>query len=109
MGRQENCELLATKTIVPDTARPLYSHCAIIEAPSDLPDGEYEVEFAGEVASTMRQRGCWTVGQTLPHSHSELAALMVAGNVPVGRPLNRSTQHERQAHGEDSQQPQNQT
>ena len=52
MGREAACELLATKNVVAEASRPVYSHCAVIEAPTDLPDGEYEVYFAGETQGT---------------------------------------------------------
>jgi hypothetical protein len=71
MGREAVCELLATKTVLPEASRAVYSHCAIIEAPSDLPDGDYEVEFAGEVAVTSLRDGSWMVGRLLPHTYSE--------------------------------------
>jgi hypothetical protein len=71
MGREAVCELLATKTVLAEASRAVYSHCAIIEAPSDLPDGDYEVEFAGEVAVTTLRGGSWLVGRILPHTYSE--------------------------------------
>lgn len=71
MGRQAPCELLATKILTPESPRPAYSHCAVIEAPTDLPDGEYEVEFGDEVAATRLHNGCWTVGSPLPHTYAE--------------------------------------
>lgn len=74
MGREAVCELLATKTVVPEATQAIYSHCAIIEAPQDLPDGDYEVEFAGEVAIVSRRSGFWLVGQILPHTYAEAAA-----------------------------------
>jgi hypothetical protein len=73
MGREVSCELLATKTVLPETTRPIYSHCAVIEAPRDLPDGDYEAEFAGEVAVVTRRGGSWMVGRLLPHTYSEAA------------------------------------
>lgn len=74
MGREAACELLATKTVVPEATQAIYSHCAIIEAPLDLPDGDYEVEFAGEVAIASRRGGSWLVGRILPHTYAEAAA-----------------------------------
>lgn len=76
MGREERCELLATKSALAEDGHPAYSHCAIIEAPVDMPDGEYEIEFGGEVAYTRRFNGYWTVGQTLPHTHAELTSFI---------------------------------
>jgi hypothetical protein len=74
MGHEAACELLATKTVVPEAARAVYSHCAVIEAPRGLPDGDYEVEFAGEVAITSLRNGAWMVGRILPHTYSEAAS-----------------------------------
>jgi hypothetical protein len=71
MGREAICELLATKTVLADASKAIYSHCAIIEAPTDLPDGDYEVEFAGEVAVTALRDGSWMVGRILPHTYQE--------------------------------------
>ena len=71
MGRESVCELLATKTVLSEATRAVYSHCAIIEAPLDLPDGDYEVEFAGEVAVTSLRGGSWLVGRILPQTYSE--------------------------------------
>jgi hypothetical protein len=73
MGREAPCEVLATKSVVPETSRPIYSHCAVIEAPADLPDGDYEVEFSGEVAITRLQEGCWQVGSVMPRTYADAA------------------------------------
>jgi hypothetical protein len=78
MGREAACELLATKTVVPETTQPIYSHCAIIEAPHNLPDGEYEVEFSGEVAVTRLHEGCWQVGRVMPKTYAEAASFFAA-------------------------------
>jgi hypothetical protein len=78
MGREAACELLATKTVLAEASRPVYSHCAIIEAPTDLPDGDYEVEFAGEVAVTTLREGCWMVGRILPHTFAETKSFYAA-------------------------------
>lgn len=73
MGHQSECELLATKSVLPGAGRPTYSHCAVIEAPSDLPSGDYEVEFEGEVAVTRLQDGCWHVARVMPRTYAEAA------------------------------------
>jgi hypothetical protein len=78
MGQQAPCELLATKTVVPEASRPIYSHCAIIEAPTDLPDGDYEVEFSGEVAITRLQGGGWLVGRVMPRTYAEAASFFAS-------------------------------
>jgi hypothetical protein len=87
MGHEAVCELLATKTVLPEASRAVYSHCAIIEAPSDLPDGDYEVEFAGEVAVTSLRDGSWMVGRLLPHTYSEAQSFYAQGSIPPGTPV----------------------
>ncbi|HEY2860902.1 MAG TPA: hypothetical protein VGJ21_21005 [Terracidiphilus sp.] len=87
MGRQTGCELLATKTVVPEASRAIYSHCAIIEAPKDLPDGDYEVEFAGEVAVTSLHRGSWVVGRILPRTYAEAAAFYASETANAATPV----------------------
>lgn len=73
MGRECTCEVLATKSVDPEARRPTYSHCAVIDAPTDLPDGDYEVEFSGEVAITRLQDGCWQVGNVMPKTCADAA------------------------------------
>jgi hypothetical protein len=80
MGREVGCELLATKTVLPEASDPVYSHCAVIDAPRDLADGEYEVEFAGEVAVVTLRGGSWVVGRILPHTYSEAATFYAEEN-----------------------------
>ena len=83
MGHQASCELLATKTVVAEASRAVYSHCAVIEAPRDLPDGDYELEFAGEVAITSLRNGSWLVGRILPHTYSEAASFYASESKPT--------------------------
>ena len=89
MGREAECELLATKSVVPGTSRPTYSHCAVIEAPIDLLDGDYEMEFADEVALTHLQDGSWQVARVMPRTYAEAAtffaneARRLSGTVPA--------------------------
>ncbi len=78
MGREVACELLATKTVVPEASRPVYSHCAIIDAPCDLPDGDYEVEFSSEVAITRLENGSWMVGSVMPRTYAEAATFFAS-------------------------------
>lgn len=78
MGHEAPCELITTKTVPPEAGGPVYSHCAIIDAPVDLPDGDYEVEFSGEVAIVQRQDGCWMVASILPHTYQEAAKFYAA-------------------------------
>jgi hypothetical protein len=87
MGREAICEILATKTVLPEASRAIYSHCAIIDAPKDLRDGDYEVEFAGEVAVTSLHHGAWMVGRILPSTYAEAAAFYGAEAVKAVAPL----------------------
>lgn len=90
MGRETSCELLATKTVLAEASRPIYSHCAIIEAPMDLPDGDYEVEFAGEVAVTSLHHGSWMVGRLLPRTLAEAAAFYATDSANATAPADTS-------------------
>lgn len=78
MGREAACELLATKTVVPEASSPVYSHCAIIESPTDFPDGDYEVEFSSEVAIVRLQQGSWLVGRVMPRTYEEAATFFAS-------------------------------
>ena len=64
MLRDADCEVLARK--VPVLARTgagareyTYSDCAIINAPIDLPDGEYIVYFDRHTVAVTKERGFW--------------------------------------------------
>jgi hypothetical protein len=87
MGRQAPCELLATKTVVAEANRPIYTHCAIIEAPTDLPDGDYEVEFSSEVAITRLQNGYWFVGRVMPRTYAQTASFFASEARRAAKPL----------------------
>ena len=63
MGREAPCELLARRTSMPG-AHPShlsfeYSDCVILNAPPDLPDGDYMLFFAGYSTVANRVRGLW--------------------------------------------------
>ena len=75
MGREARCDVLATNSVVPDTVRPTYSNCAVLGAPPDLPDGDYEVEFADEVGVTTLQNGSWSLARLLPRTAADAIAL----------------------------------
>lgn len=79
MGRQAKCQVLATKSVIDDQTPPTYTHCLIVDAPSDMPNGDYEVEFEQEVAVARLQDGIWTVCPTLPHTLAEIKAFIAAG------------------------------
>jgi hypothetical protein len=66
MGHKAACGVLARKTPVvakhPHRAGSpeyTYSDCAIIDAPFDLPDGEYIVHFDDHTVAATKQGGYW--------------------------------------------------
>ena len=63
-GRQEPCEMLAMRD-VPTTPGPaVYSRCSVIEAPENLPDGEYTVTFGGHIVPARKEAGLWVPDET---------------------------------------------
>jgi hypothetical protein len=59
LGRDSECEMLAMKDRAAGAARPVYSLCSVITAAPDLPDGEYTVEFDGQMVRARREGGLW--------------------------------------------------
>lgn len=56
------CDVLARKLPI-GTSRgggsPDYTDCTVIDAPFDLPDGEYVVHFDDHLVAVTKQRGYW--------------------------------------------------
>jgi hypothetical protein len=59
MGREAVCEMLAMKEPLPHNSQTLFSRCSVIEAPQDLPDGDYTVSFSDYIVSTKKECGLW--------------------------------------------------
>jgi hypothetical protein len=59
MGHQSDCEMLALKETNSESKRVTYSRCSVIQAASDLPDGEYAVTFEGNSVVARREGGLW--------------------------------------------------
>jgi hypothetical protein len=59
MGREEPCEMLAMKEWQPQKGPAVYSRWSVIDAPLDLPDGNYTVTFSGFIVSTKKEGGLW--------------------------------------------------
>jgi hypothetical protein len=53
-GRE--CEVLAWKDAI---GGPTYSQCRVIDAPSDLPDGDYTLRFDGRIVPARKRSGYW--------------------------------------------------
>lgn len=65
MGREVECEVVAMKRTIVNSPRSrpqfneVYSDCGIVDAPGDLPDGEYTVRVGNQLFSTKLRRGLW--------------------------------------------------
>jgi hypothetical protein len=56
-GRQAECEILAWKG-APNSGQA-YSQLRVVEAPNDLPDGDYTLQVDGVSAHTKKINGSW--------------------------------------------------
>ncbi len=59
MGYEQPCEMLAMKESVSGTPRVIFTHCSVIDAPQELPDGSYTVRFNDYVVSAKKEGGLW--------------------------------------------------
>ena len=57
--REAPCDMLAMKESHPHAAEPAYSRCNVIDAPIDLPDGDYMVHFDGLTVPARKEGGLW--------------------------------------------------
>lgn len=57
MGREARCELMAWRE-TSSTGR-VYMRCSITRAPANLPDGSYQLFFAGHRVTTRKWEGHW--------------------------------------------------
>ncbi|MGA8109824.1 MAG: hypothetical protein WBD46_11600 [Acidobacteriaceae bacterium] len=92
MGCTARCEMLAMKEYLSETAPPIYSRCCVIDAPMELPDGDYRVTFAGHQVSAHKESGLWLPaddavplrsesrtarnGRTQPHTRAAFPAML---------------------------------
>jgi hypothetical protein len=60
------CEMLAMKEWHRESSQALYSRCCVLDAPPNIPDGEYMVFFDQHRVTAVRQGGLW-----LPQDHAE--------------------------------------
>jgi hypothetical protein len=58
-GRQESCEMLAMRDVSAASGPVVYSRCSVIDAPQDIPDGDYTVTFDGYIVPARKQSGLW--------------------------------------------------
>jgi hypothetical protein len=58
-GYEVPCEMLAMRDSQAQPGRTAYSRCSVIEAPAQLPDGEYTVTFHGYSVPARKEGGLW--------------------------------------------------
>ncbi len=58
--------MLAMKERRRQSSETLYSRCCVLDAPAEIPDGDYTVFFDGHRVSAIRQGGLW-----LPEDRAE--------------------------------------
>lgn len=64
MDRESSCVLLAWKdTLRSEEGRSafryVYSDLQVLDAPQDLPDGEYEASFGDQAVAAIKRSGVW--------------------------------------------------
>jgi len=59
MGRETPCTVSAVKVTLPEYRITGFVRCNIVEAPDDLPDGDYIVSLDGRALRVQRQHGEW--------------------------------------------------
>lgn len=73
MGREVPCELMVWRE-TSSTGR-VYTRCRVVSEPSDLPDGSYNLFFAGHYkVSTRKWEGHWLLRYLPPGIRVEEAA-----------------------------------
>lgn len=58
MGREAECDMLAIRETCPGRL-PAYLRCSVMEAPPELPDGEYSVSFGAQMVPVKKLGGLW--------------------------------------------------
>jgi len=62
MGREAPCTVSAVKLSLPDFRITAFVRCDILQAPSDLPDGEYFVSLGNRNMLVQKEKGVWHQG-----------------------------------------------
>ena len=66
MGREAPCEVMARRQ---DAGGKGYSDMRILDAPGDLPDGDYVLHLDPIMVSVRRRKGEWLMGNELLKEH----------------------------------------
>jgi hypothetical protein len=64
MNREEPCLVGAVKVTLPGTNVSHLARYSIQNAPTDLPDGQYQLTFNGETTTVKRRDGHWLTGES---------------------------------------------
>ena len=64
MGYEVPCEMLAMRDSETQSGQVAYSRCSVIDAPPQLPDGEYTVMFHGYIVPARKEAGLWVPDET---------------------------------------------
>lgn len=59
MGREAECTVSAVKVSLLGTGVFEYANLGIHDEPKDLPDGQYQIQFAGKTVPVQRHGGAW--------------------------------------------------
>jgi hypothetical protein len=59
MGLDVECDVSAVKVSLPGTNLFEYAKLGIHNAPGEMPDGDYQITFAGRTAAIKRYGGAW--------------------------------------------------
>jgi hypothetical protein len=62
MGREAQCKVSAIKLSLPEFKIAEFVQCNILQAPHDLPDGEYLVSLGSRKMLVQKENGVWHRG-----------------------------------------------
>jgi hypothetical protein len=69
MGREFSCEVMAKRHAPAGAGQDGYSDLRLLEAPADLPDGDYVLHLDPIMVSVRRRGGEWLMGNELLKEH----------------------------------------
>jgi hypothetical protein len=59
MGHETPCEMLAMRESTAGSPQVIFSRCSVIDAPQELPDGDYAVSFDDYSVPARKEGGLW--------------------------------------------------
>ncbi len=79
MGREALCDVMAKRNAPATKAREGFTNLRIMDAPDDLPDGDYVLHVESRMLSVRRRKGEWLLGIELLTEHK----LSHPANLPI--------------------------